>query len=120
VFLCKAGKKISDMTIEFKTSKQLYRKIWDSKEWKIKRELLLIKVGHKCQWCINTTYLQMAHISECTWVDLTDEEYLTTDQVLILCRKCHYAKKHGKVKCPCCEGYKSNNKFNTCWKCNNK
>ena len=62
------------MTMKFKTRTQGYRKIWDSKEWKIKRELLLKKIGHKCQWCINTTYLQMAHVSEYTWKYMNDEE----------------------------------------------
>ncbi len=96
-----------------------YRQIWRSKEWKIKREILLKKVNNKCQWCDNTTYLQMAHIVENTQNIMTDKEYLETNQVLILCRKCHYAKSHGKVRCPCCNGYKVKNQFNTCWKCNN-
>ena len=99
-------------------SKTGYRKIWDSEEWKIKRQLLLIKVGNKCQWCDNTNYLQMAHISERTWEDYTDKEYLETDEVLILCRKCHYAKAHGKLKCPDCEGYMVDNGYDSCYNCN--
>ena len=79
-----------------------YYEIWKSEEWKEKKKIQLEKDSHKCRWCNSTEFLTLAHEDEWTTYKMSNEEYLKTDRVLILCRNCHYAKTMGNLPCPKC------------------
>jgi len=50
---------------------------------------------------------------------LAEEEYmeLTPEKVMVLCTRCHTARRHGKVLCRRCRENYHNPKYPTCYIC---
>lgn len=76
--------------------------------------------------------LQYADVFKNNYPDLLEEyerevekicaDYIKTDRVKLLCRKCHYAYMHGAIKiCPRCEEhYIKNSSYEYCYKCHKR
>ena len=47
-----------------------------------------------------------------------NEEYLKTDKVITLCRKCHYLNHQGKKLCRVCKENYHEIQYEMCWNCN--
>lgn len=79
----------------------LYEEKLSDVRWKAKREKILARDGHKCQWCGKTDHLQVHHKYYMKYPDnrFAEPWDYPDDALMTLCENCHkgWHKKH-KVK----------------------
>ena len=92
------------------------RSPWQTKEWKKRREQILL-TRNKCEWCGKTKKLQIAHKIKLTGM-LYYDEYIACkdDDIRVLCAGCHLAEHKGITPCPSCSGWKQKHNI-ICKKC---
>jgi hypothetical protein len=103
-----------------KMPRKLPRRPWASKEWKKKREeILLIKSA--CEWCGSRIRLQIAHKSRNYSKYQSDKKYedyleMKMEEIRVLCSSCHLAHHKQLDLCPICHGWKKEY-YEKCFKC---
>lgn len=97
-YLCYSLTRSSIEKIDRSSYKKGYYKDLESDQWKAKRERILSRDGHKCQWCGSKTDLQVHHKYYNRYPDGSRvHAWDYPDSALItLCKSCHekYHKKY--------------------------
>lgn len=88
-------------------------KPWQTVAWRNRRAEFI--KGKSCKWCKSTEYLTIEHLDPPN--TLTDEDYLAFKNVIILCRKCAYARLKRMNLCPECKTAYKPRKFARCFEC---
>ena len=89
------------------------RKPWQTPAWRKERSKLI--KDKVCEWCGSKEYLTIHHPQEKN--SLTDEEYLSLEGIIILCRRCHLAVHRGMHLCPKCKKHYTHNQYDVCFNC---
>lgn len=105
-------------------SESLFRKIYSTKEWQEKRAVFI--EGKSCEWNPNhkgpLVIDHLAYEKE-DGTKFTDEEYMDFEKLhregklLVLCRRCAYARRNNKVLCKVCKENYHGKKYDMCFKC---
>lgn len=89
--------------------------IYKSPEWKAFKEKCINDAGGKCSWCGSTEALAPHHMLEYSYK--TEWDYLDPRNVVVLCKRCHFAVHHGKILCPKCRKNYMRYENNCCYSC---
>jgi len=90
------------------------RKPWHTKKWREKRAEFI--KGKSCEWCgSHEGPFTIHHPQERN--TLPDEEYISFDGTIVLCKRCHFATHNGMHLCPKCKKKYVRNRFYVCFDC---
>jgi len=99
-------------------------KLYQTAKWRNARKTFI--EGKKCDW--NLEHEGPLVLDHTTYINadgstMTDEQLLEFDKLhangglLVLCRKCAYARRNNKILCKKCGENYHNPKFNQCFQC---
>lgn len=89
------------------------KKPWSSKDWKARR-LEFIK-GKSCAWCGSDKVPFFVVCISDVW--LSDEDYLSFKNSVVLCKRCAGARHFGFVLCIKCKNAYHKPEFSECGSC---
>ena len=92
------------------------RKPWALLGWRKKRAEHI--KSKSCEWCGSKEYLTIDHLDVAN--TLSDEEYLSFKNTIILCRRCAFARRKGMDLCPTCRKRYKKRIYTQCWTCAGK
>ena len=107
------GEQHQKMVVLISQRRNKQQKPWETKEWREKREKFI--KNKSCEWCDSKKYLTIDHLLPHN--TQTYKDYMDFKEVIILCRKCAYARLKGMVLCKACKKHYHPPKFKTCYKC---
>lgn len=94
-------------------------KPWQLAEWRKRREARLKQLAEqgqdKCVWCGSREHPVLHHPAKPN--TLTDEEYLSLEGTIRLCRRCNLAHHKGMVLCRECKKRYHKRRYPMCWEC---